>query len=140
MSTPPARSAQVQVQVPFHDLDPAGIVWHGHYAKYFELARCALLESFDYNYPQMAASGYNWPVIDLRVRYVRPAVFAQHLNVSATLVEWQYRLRIRYRITDAATGERLTQGETVQVAVDLETRQMCLPSPTVLLEKLGLAT
>ncbi|MGK2942109.1 MAG: acyl-CoA thioesterase [Immundisolibacter sp.] len=140
MSTPPPRSAQVQVQVPFHDLDPAGIVWHGHYAKYFELARCALLESFDYNYPQMAASGYNWPVIDLRVRYLRPALFAQHLNVSATLVEWQYRLRIRYRITDAATGERMTQGETIQVAVDLETRQMCLPSPTVLLEKLGLAT
>lgn len=128
------------MQVPFHDLDPAGIVWHGHYAKYFELARCALLESFDYNYPQMAASGYSWPVIDLRVRYVRPALFAQLLNISATLLEWQYRLRIRYRITDAASGERMTQGETVQVAVDLETRQMCLPSPTVLLEKLGLAT
>ena len=140
MSTPPARSARVQVQVPFHDLDPAGIVWHGHYAKYFELARCALLESFDYNYPQMAASGYSWPVIDLRVRYVRPALFAQLLNVRATLLEWQYRLRIRYRITDAASGERMTQGETVQVAVDLETRQMCLPAPTVLLEKLGLAT
>ena len=140
MSAPAARSAQVQVQVPFHDLDPAGIVWHGHYAKYFELARCALLESFDYNYPQMAASGYSWPVIDLRVRYVRPALFAQLLNVSATLLEWQYRLRIRYWITDAASGECMTQGETVQVAVDLETRQMCLPSPTVLLEKLGLAT
>lgn len=140
MSASPARSAAVQVQVPFHDLDPAGIVWHGHYAKYFELARCALLESFDYNYPQMAASGYSWPVIDLRVRYIRPALFAQCLNVSATLLEWQFRLRIRYRITDAATGERLTQGETVQVAVDLETRQMCLPAPTVLLEKLGLAT
>ena len=140
MSTPPARCAQVQVQVPFHDLDPAGIVWHGHYAKYFELARCALLESFDYNYPQMAASGYSWPVIDLRVRYVRPALFAQQLNVSATVVEWQYRLRIRYSITDAASGERMTQGETIQVAVDLETHQMCLPSPAVLLEKLGLAT
>jgi len=140
MSAPAERSAAVQVQVPFHDLDPAGIVWHGHYAKYFELARCALLESFDYNYPQMAASGYSWPVIDLRVRYVRPALFAQQLNVSATLLEWQFRLRIGYLITDAATGDRLTQGETVQVAVDLETRQMCLPSPTVLLEKLGLAT
>lgn len=140
MSAPAARSAQVQVQVPFHDLDPAGIVWHGHYAKYFELARCALLESFDYNYPQMAASGYSWPVIDLRVRYIRPVLFAQQLNVSASLLEWHFRLRIGYRITDAATGERLTEGATVQVAVDLETRRMCLPSPGVLLEKLGLAT
>lgn len=136
--TPPPRRAEVQVQVPFHDLDPANIVWHGHYAKYFEIARCVLLESFDYNYPQMAASGYNWPVIDLRVRYVRPALFEQRLNVRATLLEWEYRLRIGYLITDAVSGERLTEGETIQVGVHLNTREMCLRSPPVLFEKLGL--
>lgn len=138
MSAPAERHACVQVQVPFHDLDPAGIVWHGNYARYFEVARCALLESFDYNYPQMARSGYNWPVVDLRVRYLRPAVFAQRLDVTATLREWQYRLRIGYRITDTASGARLTEGETVQVAVDLASGKMCLPCPAVLADKLGL--
>jgi len=131
------RSAEVVIQVPFHDVDLVGIVWHGHYAKYFEIARCALLESFDYNYDRMMASGYGWPVIDLRLRYVKPAQFGQNIRVRATLLEWENRLRIEYLVTDAASGERLTKGESVQVAVAMATREMCLVSPDVLFERLG---
>ena len=36
----------VAIAVPFHDIDSIGIAWHGHYAKYFEIARCALLDEF----------------------------------------------------------------------------------------------
>lgn len=131
------RSAEVEIEVPFHDVDMVGIVWHGHYAKYFEVARCALLETFNYNYLQMMASGYGWPVIDLRLRYVRPAQFGQKIRVRASLLEWENRLRIEYLVSDAASGERLTRGETVQVAVHMATREMCLVSPDVLFEKLG---
>ena len=131
------RSAEVVIQIPFHDVDPAGIVWHGHYAKYFEVARCALLESFDYNYDRMLHSGYGWPVIDLRLRYVKPAVFGQKIRVRATLLEWEHRLKIEYLVTDEASGERLTKGETVQVAVNIATREMCMISPDVLFERLG---
>jgi acyl-CoA thioester hydrolase len=133
----PVRSAEVEIEVPFHDVDMVGIVWHGHYAKYFELARCALLETFDYNYLQMQASGYGWPVIDLRLRYVKPAQFGQKIRVRASLLEWENRLRIEYLVSDARTGERLTKGETVQVAVHMATREMCLVSPDVLFERLG---
>ncbi len=131
------RTAEVEIEVPFHDVDMVGIVWHGHYAKYFELARCALLETFNYNYMQMMASGYGWPVIDLRLRYVKPAQFGQKIRVRATLLEWENRLRIEYLVSDAASGERLTKGETVQVAVHAATREMCLVSPDVLFERLG---
>ena len=131
------RSAEVVIQVPFHDVDLVGIVWHGHYAKYFEVARCALLESFDYNYDRMLASGYGWPVIDLRFRYVKPAQFGQKIRVRATLLEWENRLRIEYLVSDDASGERLTKGESIQVAVNMVTREMCMVSPDVLFERLG---
>lgn len=131
------RSAEVGIEVPFHDVDMVGIVWHGHYAKYFELARCALLDTFNYNYMEMMASGYGWPVIDMRLRYVRPARFGQKLRVRATLLEWENRMRIEYLVSDAVSGERLTKGETVQVAVHIGTREMCLQSPDVLFERLG---
>jgi len=131
------RSAEVVIQVPFHDVDLVGIVWHGHYAKYFEVARCALLESFDYNYDRMLASGYGWPVIDLRFRYVKPAQFGQKIRVRATLLEWENRLRIEYLVSNDASGERLTKGESVQVAVNMVTREMCMVSPDVLFERLG---
>lgn len=132
------RTASVEVRVPFHDVDAMEVVWHGHYLKYFELARCALLDSFDYNYPQMRDSGYAWPVVDLKVRYLRPATFAQKVRATATLAEWENRLKIDYQVQDAETGERLTSGSTIQVAVDLHTREMCFASPEVLFRKLGL--
>lgn len=134
----PSRwSAQVEMQVQFFDLDPMQIVWHGNYVKYLEVVRCALLDQIGYNYEQMRDSGFAWPVIDLNVRYVGSAVFAQRLLLRADLVEYENRLKIEYLISDAATGKRLTRASTTQVAVDLATGEMCFVSPPVLFEKLG---
>lgn len=137
--TEKSLSASITVEVPFHDLDPMEVVWHGNYVRYFERARHALLLALDYDYPQMKASGYAWPVVDLSVRYVRSARFAQKLTVSAKIVEWENRLRIRYEVRDAASGERLTKGETVQVAVEIASGELCFVSPPILFEKLGVA-
>ena len=79
------RSASVEIEIPFHDVDLVGIAWHGHYAKYFELARCALLDSFDYGYDKMFESGYAWPVIDMHIRYAQACEFGQKIRVTATL-------------------------------------------------------
>ena len=133
------RQAEALIKVPFHDLDPVGIVWHGNYAKYLEIARCNLLDQFDYGYTRMAESGYAWPVIDLHLRYVRPARFDQEIRVQATLEEWEYRLKIAYLIRDAASGERIAKAHTIQVAVEISSREMCLMSPPVLFERLGIA-
>lgn len=138
MTQPALRSAEIELLIPFHDLDPVNIVWHGNYAKYFEQARCALLQQFDYNYDQMRASGYIWPVIDLHVRYIKPLHFNQKVRVKASLREWEYRLKIDYLISDVATGMRLAKGSSVQVAVEAATKEMCLLSPRVLFDRLGL--
>ncbi len=134
-----AREAEVTIQVPFYDLDPMNIVWHGNYARYFEVARCALLDQLSYSYEAMSASGYAWPVIDLHVRFVKPLRFNQQVKVRARVVEWEYRLKIAYLISDAASGERLTKGHSVQVAVDLKSGEMCLMSPEVLFTRLGVS-
>ena len=128
--------ATADIEVPFHDVDSAQIVWHGHYLKYIEVARCKLLDLMDYNYRQMEASGYFWPVIDVRLRYAAPARFQSVIQVAATLVEWEHRLKINYVISDRRSGKRLTKGYTVQVAVDAATGEMQLASPQVLLNKL----
>jgi acyl-CoA thioester hydrolase len=86
----------------------------------------------------MKASGYAWPVIDMHIRYLQPAAFGDRIKVRAELVEWENRLKLQYLITSVATGLRLTKATTVQVAVELSANQMCLASPPVLFEKLGL--
>lgn len=131
-------ACSVEIEVPFFDIDLMEIVWHGHYVKYFELARCALLDKIGYSYMQMRESGYTWPVIDLRVRYARPATFGQKLVVHAEITEWENRLRINYQVVDKGTGARLTRGHSYQVAVDIASGEMCYESPAILWEKLGL--
>ncbi|UXY16003.1 acyl-CoA thioesterase [Chitiniphilus purpureus] len=138
-NAPPHAAAEVELVVPFHDLDPLAVVWHGNYARYFEHARTALLQGIDYDVPQMRASGYSWPVIELTVRYARPLTYQQRIRVRAELIEWENRMKIRYEIRDAANGERLTRGHTVQAAVELASGRMCFVSPPVLRDRLGLS-
>jgi acyl-CoA thioester hydrolase len=136
-ATPSRWWAEIEMQVQFFDLDPMEIVWHGNYVKYLEVVRCALLDKIAYNYLEMKNSGYAWPVIDLQLRYVGPAKFGQILTLRADLVEWENRLKIDYLISDKASGKRLTRASTTQVAVAIDTGEMCFVSPPVLFEKLG---
>jgi acyl-CoA thioester hydrolase len=131
--------AETETQVQFFDLDPMEVVWHGHYVKYLEIIRGVLLDTIDYNYAQMKASGYVWPVVDMHVRYAASATFGQRLKLRAEIVEWENRLKIGYLITDAASGRRLTRASTTQVAVEIVSGEMCFVSPPVLLERLSVA-
>lgn len=132
-------SHEIEITPAFYDIDVMEVVYHGHYVRFLELARSALLGKFDYDYPRMRESGYAWPVVDMRLKYVRPATFGQVLKVRATITEWENRLRIEYLVRDAATGQKVTSAYTLQVAVDIGTRAMCFVCPPVLWERLGVA-
>jgi acyl-CoA thioester hydrolase len=134
MRTSGVLHATVDVVVPFFDVDSMDVVWHGHYVKYLEIARCALLDDIGHNYTQMKASGYAWPVIDLQLRYVQASRFGQRLTVRADLIEWQNRLLIHYLIRDAASGQRITRASSVQVAVNMANGEMQLVSPDVFVQ------
>ena len=121
--------------MPFHDVDLAGVVWHGHYAKYLENARWALMERIGFGLQAMIDSGYLWPVISLQVKYVRAARFGDRLSVQAFLVDWESRLEINYLILDRKDGARVARAQTVQVAVDKETGTLQFASPACLVDK-----
>lgn len=133
----PEWSHALELSPAFHDLDPMGIVWHGNYFKYFELARCALLQRFDYDYEQMRDSGYAWPVVDLRTKYVRPLKYGQRLSVEARITEWENRLRIDYVVRDRDSDAIHTKAHTLQVAVELASGELQLVTPAVFRERIG---
>lgn len=136
MSKQQYLTSSVDIEIPFHDCDPMNIVWHGNYARYFEVARCQLLRLFNYDYLDMQASGYMWPIVDMRVKYVGSAKFTQVITVTASLVEYEHRIKINYLITDKKTGAKLTKGHTVQAAVAMSSNELQLESPVILAEKL----
>jgi acyl-CoA thioester hydrolase len=128
-------SAEATAKIQFYDVDAMQVVWHGNYARFLELARCALLEKIGYSYPEMALSGYFWPVVDMRIKYVRPVRMAQQIVLTATLLEYENRLRIDYRIADVASGELLSKAQTTQLAVAIGTGQLEFNSPNELVDK-----
>ncbi len=127
--------AEVVIKANFFDLDPMEVVWHGNYARYLEEARCTLLDDIGYNYDEMRVSGFMWPVVDMRIKYVRPIKFKQAVKVLATLAEYENRIRINYVISDVSNGGVLTKAQTTQVAVNIDTEETHLESPPVLIEK-----
>ncbi|MDE2023376.1 MAG: acyl-CoA thioesterase [Gammaproteobacteria bacterium] len=129
-------AAQVEIEVPFQDVDLMQVVWHGNYFRYFEAARAALLRKINYDYPEMQASRYLWPIVELKARFVQPMRYAQRIQVRAELQEWESRLKIAYRVQDAASGKRLSSGYTIQCAVDARSGELQLVSPPVLRERL----
>lgn len=110
-------------EIPFFDVDSMNIMWHGHYVKYLELARCAFLEEVAYTYDVMKQSGFAYPIVQLNLKYVKPALFRQKIRVHLKLMEYETCLRFDYIITDLATGEKLTQGSTTQMAVEVKSRE-----------------
>lgn len=124
-----ALQASVNIKVPFFDVDSMRIAWHGHYVKYFEIARCQLLDNIGHGYQNMFDSGHAWPIVDLRIRYMRPLRFDQNVQVVANLRQWDHRLRITYRVLDIDSGGCLARGSTVQAPVDMSTGELCLETP-----------
>lgn len=122
-------AAEIEVQVAFHDVDLAQVVWHGHYLKYLENARWALMDQLGYGLPAMLGSGFGWPVVDLQVKYLRMSRYADRLRLRAALVDWESRLTIVYLVTDATSGERVARAQTRQVAVDTATGVLQFASP-----------
>lgn len=118
-----------EIEVPFFDVDAMQIVWHGHYVKYLEMARCAFLSAIQYDYREMGVQGFSWPIVQLHVKYVKPAVFGQKIRVDLAVVEIESCLRIDYTLVDVASGAKLTQASTTQVAVSLATGEMQFQTP-----------
>jgi|SRR5882672_3360369 len=134
-----ALTASAEITVPFHDLDPVEIVWHGHYVKYLEVARDELMNRIAYSHAEMRASGFIWPVVEMKLRYLQAARLRQVLRVRAHIADFEHRLKIIYDISDSASGRRLTRAHTVQVAVRIDNGEMLFQTPAVLREKIAAA-
>ena len=91
--------ADIDLDVSFHDVDMVGVVWHGHYLRYLEDARWALMNQLGYGLDRMIASGFAWPIVELQTKYVSPARFGDRLRVRASLVEWENRMAVNYLVS-----------------------------------------
>ncbi|MGX9416876.1 acyl-CoA thioesterase [Vibrio sp. RC27] len=130
-------SANAYVTVAFQDCDPMQVVWHGNYYHYLEEARRALLEKLQFTYEYMESNGLSYPVVDTRMKFTSPARHADKLEVTATLSEWENRLKINFVVFNHTTQKTCVKAHTIQCAVNMTTNEMLYASPQCLLDKVA---
>jgi acyl-CoA thioester hydrolase len=106
-----------QIEVRYAETDMMGVVYHGSYLPWLEVARTALLAAEGVPYRELEASGFFLPVTEVTLRYLRPARYADVVTVTAIIREKpSLRIRIDYELHRGE--EKLAEGHTVHVFID----------------------
>lgn len=132
--------AAISHTVPFHDVDVMNIVWHGHYFKYFEIARTALARKLGLDWPAVKALGIAMPVIGVEAKYRQPITYAADLMLHAAIEEPLLPAMIlSYKITSENGRICHATGMTKQAYVVIETMETSLAMPPAIEERLQAA-
>jgi len=129
--------SETRMQIPFFDVDSLNIVWHGNYCKYFEVARCELLDKIGYDYTTMRDTGFAFPIVEMKIKYILPLRFQQNVLIRVELLEWEHRLKCDYKILDAETLAVHTTATSIQAAVALGDQHLQLVCPSVFTDKVA---
>jgi len=121
---------RTEMNVRFNEADPLGIVWHGHYLRYFEDGREDFGKAFGLSYLDFYRHGFAVPVVSAECQYKKPLRYGDHMIIETTCVQVaSAKLTFEYKIFDAATMGLAAHGSTIQVFVDAKTFDLQLTSP-----------
>ena len=129
---PPSDAAQVDGEVPFHDVDPLLIVWHGHYFKYFELARTKLLRRHGIDGPELLGLGFRFVIAHSECRHLAPLTYGDRFRVKAWFIDTEHRVHVGYEVTDLGRDRRVARARTELVTTDAEGRLLLATPPELM--------
>ena len=123
----PVFEFNLDFRVRYVETDAMGIVWHGNYFSYFEVARTeALRNSGMPSYRELEAAGILMPVVEVGATFLSPARYDDLLRIHLR-VETPPRARIRFDYVITRGETRIAEGFTVLAFMDAATRRPCRP-------------
>ena len=113
-----------------------GFVYYGNYSTYFEVARVEMLRNLGISYKELEDSGISLPVLEYRIKYLKPAFYDQRLTITTKISSMPTaRIRFEYE-TRNENGDLLNIAETTLVFMNSKTLKPCSP-PEFVLEKMS---
>lgn len=73
-----------------------GIVYHGNYAVYCEVARVEFFRQIGLPYKELEDSGIMLPVTELKMKYIKPAFYDDLLTIETSIPEIPTGVRIHF--------------------------------------------
>lgn len=120
--------------ISFHDTDAMGVVWHGNYIKFFELAREAFLEEIKYGYQNMEEEGIAYPITECTCKYRKYLrVTDKVLRVVTLLCEYEGKVVFHYEVYPKDSSTLCAYGKTEQVCIKATTGELIFETPKSLL-------
>ena len=132
------KSIEIKYCVPFFDLDPMQIVWHGNYLNYFEIARAKLLDHHGVDlYSYYESHKLIFPIIRTATKHIYPLRHLDDIIIKATLVDARVKLVVDFEIRKAADDKVCARGRTEQVTVKVPEMEMIFKVPEDIRRALG---
>ena len=128
---------ETQIRIHYALTDQMGVVYHGHYAQFYEIGRGEAIRQIGYTYKDIEAMGILLVVVDLHSRFLRPAKYDDLITVKTTLKE----LPVHHKIVFHSEiynqqDELLNTGEVTLYFMEAKTMKRC-EMPVALKEKLA---
>lgn len=124
-----------RIRVRYGETDQMGYMYYGNYAEFYEVGRVEMLRSLGLTYKGMEESGIMMPVLELKCKYIKPALYDEEITVKVMMDEMPgVKIHFRYELFNER-AELINTGETLLVFVNMQTGRPCLP-PEYFMEKL----
>ncbi|HEY0742515.1 MAG TPA: acyl-CoA thioesterase [Chryseosolibacter sp.] len=121
---------QTEVVVKFNEADPLGIVWHGHYIRYFEDGRESFGKRYGIAYLDFYHNGLAVPVVSVNCDYKKPLRYGDSVIVETTYINSAAaKLKFDYKIYESKTRTLVATGSSLQVFVSAKTFSLELTMP-----------
>jgi acyl-CoA thioester hydrolase len=119
-----------EISVRFNEADPLGIVWHGHYIRYFEDGREAFGNKYGIGYLDFYRQGLIVPVVSVQCDYKKSLRYGEKVLVETLFIPCDAaKLKFRYRLINPSGGQLVATGSSVQVFLDRESSLLQLTNP-----------
>lgn len=130
-------TTETQIRVHYALTDQMGVVYHGHYAQFYEIGRTEAIRQIGYTYKDIEAMGIIMPVVDMHCRFLRPARYDDLLTVKTILKDMHGGHKIVFH-TEIYNqhDELLNTGVTTLYLMDAANMKRC-DMPALLKEKLA---
>ena len=124
-----------KIRVRYGETDQMSFVYYGVYAQYYEVGRVELLRSLGVTYKELEKISYALPVVNLNIKYKKPAFYDDELTIRTTIKELPSAKIIFHYETLNAKNELLNTGEVVLVFMNKKTGKPCF-APEIVMSKL----
>ncbi len=110
-----------KVDVRFSEVDALGIVWHGHYIKFFEDGREAFGKQYELGYLDVYKQGFATPLVNISVDFKKTVKYGEQLLIETTFINTPAsKIIFQYKIYRLSDNQLVATGESIQVFITLE--------------------